>query len=121
MITINVTPTTSRPKWTGGSVDTDEVLKHVDQKLETFKKTTFEAPLVENIVGTEVIPVKCPDNTLGTIEVNNFATESFVKSEIAKAEFGGDGNSEIPKDILDLINILYTSSFNESFNTDFAL
>jgi hypothetical protein len=32
-----------------------------------------------------------------------------------------DGSQEIPEDLLEVINSLYTSNFNEDFNKDFKI
>lgn len=32
-----------------------------------------------------------------------------------------DGSQEIPEDLLEVINSLYTSNFNEDFNKDFTI
>ncbi len=32
-----------------------------------------------------------------------------------------DGSQEIPEDLLEIINSLYTSNFNEDFNNDFTI
>jgi hypothetical protein len=37
------------------------------------------------------------------------------------ASIDGDGSQDIPEDLLEVINSLYTSNFNEDFNNDFTI
>ena len=80
MISINVTPTVPQPP--EGSVSSAVVNDKIDKKIESFKTETFDAPLVTAPVGDEVIPVKRPDESFGTIQINQLGSGTSTGSLI---------------------------------------
>ena len=80
MISINVTPTVPQPP--EGSVSSAVVNDKIDKKIESFKTETFDAPLVTAPVGDEVIPVKRPDESFGTIQINQLGSGTSTGSII---------------------------------------
>lgn len=98
MISINVTPTGTQPP--EGSVSSAVVNDKIDKKIESFKTETFDAPLVTAPVGDEVIPVKRPDESFGTIQINQLgsgtSTGSLIEATYDELVSWADSGKLIP-------------------------
>lgn len=112
MISINVTPTGTQPS--EGSVSSAVVNDKIDKKIESFKTETFDAPLVTAPVGDEVIPVKRPDESFGTIQINQLgsgtSTGSLIEATYDELVSWADSGKLIPGQIYRMID--YMSEFS---------
>ena len=111
MISINVTPTGTQPP--EGSVSSAVVNDKIDKKIESFKTETFDAPLVTAPVGDEVIPVKRPDESFGTIQINQLgsgtSTGSLIEATYDELVSLANSGKLIPGQIYRMID--YMSEF----------
>lgn len=114
MISINVTPTGTQPS--EGSVSSAVVNDKIDKKIESFKTETFDAPLVTAPVGDEVIPVKRPDESFGTIQINQLgsgtSTGSLIEATYDELVSWADSGKLIPGQLYRMID--YTTSYYNS-------
>lgn len=117
MISINVTPTGTQPS--EGSVSSAVVNDKIDKKIESFKTETFDAPLVTAPVGDEVIPVKRPDESFGTIQINQLgsgtSTGSLIEATYDELVSWADSGKLIPGQVYRMID--YMSEFSSMVMT----
>lgn len=89
MISIHVHDSSS-PKICG-SLNTEEVLNKVDEKLDEFKESVglTDAPLVSELTGTEKIMIKDSTNKVGMIFLHQIISEDSRKTH---TDFNDDFN-----------------------------